>query len=48
MPVADVDLEVSKAEVGLVDASADDELRADGKLELFAVEPDRAGAIGEK
>src|ERR1700722_16294088 len=48
MPVTHIDFEGTKAEVGLVNASAHDNPGADRKLKICAVEPDRAGAIGEK
>ena len=47
VPVAHIDLNVAETEIGLVDASADDDPPADRQIEILTVEPDGAGAVGE-
>ena len=48
MPAFDVDFEMTQAEVSLVDATADDNLRADRQFKILTVETDGSCAIGEE
>ncbi len=47
MPAAYIDFQVTEAEISLVDPATHQDPGADGKIEIFAVQADRSGAIGE-
>lgn len=47
VPMTDVDLEVTEAEIGLIDATPEHDLGTNGQIKILAVQPYGTRPIGE-